>query len=165
MLFFFEFWTLSTVGLQYDIESDKYLTDTVLLFFMIEFKVVLFTISKYSQITWVGSGSGSAWIRNFCLDPDLELRKFRAGSGINHFGSTTLGIRPTNVRQKIGPFFSDIRPDIRKCGMSGRKCNNHFQHCSQTSNYQKSALEHLYINTEKKLLGRKFKILKNVYFL
>ena len=40
-------------------------------------------------MTWVGSGS--AWIRNFCLDPDPELGKFRAGSGsgINHFGSTT----------------------------------------------------------------------------
>ena len=52
---------------------------------MIEFKVVLFTIS-----TWVGSGS--AWIRNFCLDTDPELGKFRAGSGsgINQSGSTTL---------------------------------------------------------------------------
>ena len=30
------------------------------------------------------------WIRNFCLDPDPELGKFRAGSGINHSGSTTL---------------------------------------------------------------------------
>ena len=37
-------------------------------------------------------GSGSGWIRNFCLDPDLELRKFKdgSGSGINHSGSTTL---------------------------------------------------------------------------
>ena len=44
-------------------------------FFMIEFKVVLFTISKYTSITWVGSLSG-----------------FRAGSGSgkNHSGSTTL---------------------------------------------------------------------------
>ena len=41
-------------------------------------------------MTWVGSGS--AWIRNFCLDPDPELGKFRAGSGsgINHSRSTTL---------------------------------------------------------------------------
>ena len=41
-------------------------------------------------MTWVGSGS--AWIRNFCLDPDLdpELGKFKDGSGINHSGSTTL---------------------------------------------------------------------------
>ena len=53
---------------------------------MIEFKVVLFTISKYTLITWVGSESGSAWIQNFCLDPDPEFGKFRAGSGsgINH---------------------------------------------------------------------------------
>ena len=37
-------------------------------------------------------GSGSAWIRNFWLDPDAELGKFRAGPGsrINHSGSTTL---------------------------------------------------------------------------
>ena len=37
-------------------------------------------------------GSGSAWIRNFWLDLDAELGKFRAGpgSGINHSGSTTL---------------------------------------------------------------------------
>ena len=27
---------------------------------------------------------------NFCLDPDPEFRKFKDGSGINHFGSTTL---------------------------------------------------------------------------
>ena len=35
-------------------------------------------------------GSGSAWIRNICLDPDPELGKFKAGSGsrINHSGST-----------------------------------------------------------------------------
>ena len=39
-------------------------------FFLIEFKVV-FIISKYNQIIWVGSGS--AWIRNFCLIPDPEL--------------------------------------------------------------------------------------------
>ena len=38
-------------------------------------------------------GSGSAWIQNFCLDPDPELGKFRFGSGtrkINHSGPTTL---------------------------------------------------------------------------
>ena len=31
-------------------------------------------------------------VRNFCLDPDPELGKFKAGSGsgINSFGSTTL---------------------------------------------------------------------------
>ena len=36
-------------------------------------------------------GYGSAWIRNLCLDP--ELGKFKAGSrsGINSFGSATLG--------------------------------------------------------------------------
>ena len=34
------------------------------------------------------AGAGSAWIRNFCLDP--ELRKFKAGSGINHSGSARL---------------------------------------------------------------------------
>ena len=43
-------------------------------------------------------GSGSAWIRNFCLDPDLdpELGKFKAGSGsgINSLGSTTLPLIP-----------------------------------------------------------------------
>ena len=41
-----------------------------------------------SAETWVGSDS--AWIRNFCLDPDPEVGKFRAGSGINHSGSTAL---------------------------------------------------------------------------
>ena len=53
---------------------------------MIEFMVVLFTISENTYITWVRSGS--AWIRNFSLDP--ELRKLRAGSGsgINNYGST-----------------------------------------------------------------------------
>ena len=39
-----------------------------------------------------------AWIRirNFCLDPDPELGKFKAGSGsgINHSGSTTLLATP-----------------------------------------------------------------------
>ena len=37
-------------------------------------------------------GSGFAWIRNFCLDPDPELGKLKTGSGfgINHSGSTTL---------------------------------------------------------------------------
>ena len=41
-------------------------------------------------------GSGSAWIWNFCLepDPDPELGKFKAGSesGINISGSTTLPV-------------------------------------------------------------------------
>ena len=32
------------------------------------------------------------WIRNFCMDPDPDLGKFKAGSGsgINHSGSATL---------------------------------------------------------------------------
>ena len=55
---------------------------------MIEFKVVLFTISIFTKMTRVESVS--TWIRHFCLDP--ELRKFSAGSGsgINHSGTTTL---------------------------------------------------------------------------
>ena len=55
---------------------------------MIEFKVVLLTFPniRYRYL------NNKGWIRNFCLDPDAELGKFRAesGSGINHFGSTTL---------------------------------------------------------------------------
>ena len=53
---------------------------------MIEFKVVLFTFPniRYRYL------NNKGWIRNFCLDPDAELGKFRAGSGINNFGSTTL---------------------------------------------------------------------------
>ena len=54
---------------------------------------VLFRI-LLTLLIQVGSVSGSAWIRNFCLDPDSELGKFKAGpgSGINSFGSTTLVI-------------------------------------------------------------------------
>ena len=51
----------------------------ILRWFFLQFPNIL-------KITWVGSGS--AWIRNFCPDP--EIRQFRAGSGINHSGSTTL---------------------------------------------------------------------------
>ena len=45
-------------------------------------------------------GSGSTWIRNFCLDP--ELGKFKAGSvsGINNFGSTTL-VSPVTVKDCV----------------------------------------------------------------
>ena len=35
-------------------------------------------------------GSGSAWIRKFCLDPEHGKFKAGSGSGINRFGSTTL---------------------------------------------------------------------------
>ena len=63
----------------------------------------LFTISKYTYITRVGPESGSAWIRNFCLDP--ELGKFIAGhvSGINYSGSTTLnsGCQQTSNRSSL----------------------------------------------------------------
>ena len=38
-------------------------------------------------------GSGSAWIRNFCLDPELGKFKAGSGSGINHSGSSTLVYR------------------------------------------------------------------------
>ena len=45
-------------------------------------------------VQWKLPGRNIGWIRirNFCLDPDPELGKFKAGSGsgINHFGSTTL---------------------------------------------------------------------------
>ena len=67
-------------------------------FFMIDFKVVFLQFPNILKITWVGSGS--AWIRNFCPDP--EIRKFRAGSGINHSGSTTL----FNSKQKL-PFLNN----------------------------------------------------------
>ena len=41
-------------------------------------------------------------IRNFCLDPDPELRKFKAGSGINLSGSTTLETTTEDSRQQRG---------------------------------------------------------------
>ena len=47
---------------------------------------MFFTSSKYTLKIWVGSGF--AWNRNFCLDP--EVGKLKAGSGINHSGSATL---------------------------------------------------------------------------
>ena len=62
-------------------------------FFLIEFMGCFCIISDYTfLITVIQVGSGSAWIQNFCLDPDPELGKFKAGSGsgINSFGSTTL---------------------------------------------------------------------------
>ena len=54
----------------------------------------------------IQAGSGSAWIRNFCLDPDPELGKFKAGSGsgINSLGSTTLEKNTLikGVKRKMG---------------------------------------------------------------
>ena len=49
---------------------------------------------------YVGSGSGSAWIRNFCLDPDPDLGKFKSGSGSGmiYSGSATLLKRTLNIR-------------------------------------------------------------------
>ena len=57
--------------------------------------VLIRIILTGTQVIQVASGSGSTWIRNFCLDPDPELGKLKAEckSGINSFGSKTLIIR------------------------------------------------------------------------
>ena len=75
------------------------MADTVVgrFFFLIEFKVfILFDFQIY--IIWVGSGS--AWIRNFCRDPELGFFKVGSGSGtgINHSGSATLIRSICNLR-------------------------------------------------------------------
>ena len=51
-------------------------------------KMKTFLVLKF----WEGSGSVIAVlrIRNLCLDPDLELGKFKAGSEIKYSGSATL---------------------------------------------------------------------------
>ena len=51
-------------------------------------------------------GSGSAWIRNFHLDP--ELGKFKAGSGINHSGSATLFLTTDTTFQYMNLYFIRI---------------------------------------------------------
>ena len=73
------YWTV------YLIENGKQL---LRFFFLIEFKGCFCIISNYTGTYLINTG----WIRNFCLDPDPELGKFKAGSGsgINSFGSTTL---------------------------------------------------------------------------
>ena len=69
-------------------------------------------------------GSGSAWIRNFCLDP--ELGKFKAESGINNSGSATLprGLPvlagPNNPSRDLNPwnihknYWSYTQPSIKQ---------------------------------------------------
>ena len=70
--------------------TGRYLVDPS---FWLNLKVFLFYFQiKVTEIILLESGSWSAWIRNFGLDPNPELGKFKAGSGsgINHYGSTTL---------------------------------------------------------------------------
>ena len=62
----------------------------------------------------------SACIRNFCLDPNPELGKFQAGSGITHSGSATLHIYCTRVAEPEPPGAALIEPEPPRRDGSGK---------------------------------------------